>query len=179
MRNEYDVLLEVNEKVRIDYKERRTQWVGSPFEWLIRLPPRTVGSVGEELVEKWLEAQGFEVTPSNSTEFDRWCRLRGGSKTIRLEVKFSTLWEDRKYVFQQIRDQEYDALFCLGISPQSAHAWTIPKAMAWLNATSQHRGKQGQDTKWLHVDPESPPQWLTQYGGNLERALEQLKSLLK
>lgn len=179
MRTAYELLLEANERVRTRYQERRAQWIGSPFEWFIRLPSRTVGSVGEALVEEWLKSQGFELTPSGSPEFDRWCQLQGGNKRVRLEIKFSTLWENGEYVFQQIRNQEYDAVLCLEISPKSAHAWVIPKKVAWSKATSQHGGRRGQDTKWIRLNPESPPLWLAPYGGELGRAIDQLRSLLE
>lgn len=178
MSTAFELLLEANERVKNRYTERRVQWVGSPFEWLIRLPSRTVGAAGEALVEEWLGSQGFEFTPSGTTDFDRWCKLQGGKRQLRMEIKFSTLWESGNYVFQQIRDQKYDILLCLGISPNSAHAWAIPKMVAWANATPQHSGERGRDTKWLHVFPESFPQWLAPYGGTLETALQYLRTIL-
>ena len=45
-----------------------------------------------------------------------------------MEIKFSTLWKSGVYKFQQIRDQEYDAMVLLGISPFSAACWIVPKA---------------------------------------------------
>lgn len=179
MSTAYELLVEANEKVRMRYAERRAQWVGSPFEWLVRLPSRTVGAVGEALVEERLEAQGFEISPSGSTDFDRWCQLKGGQKRLRVEIKFSTLWENGNYVFQQIRDQRYDVLLCLGISPQIAHAWVIPKVVAWSQATAQHGGRQGRDTRWLHIDIDNVPSWLSEYGGELEKAVGQLRNMLR
>lgn len=178
MKTSYERLLKANEQVKGRYVERRAQWSGSPFEWLIRLPSRTVGAVGEALVEEWLKAEGFELTRSRSSEFDRWCQLKGGRKRIRLEIKFSTLWENGTYRFQQIRDQQYDALLCLGLSPNSAHAWAIPKDEAWARASGQHGGRQGRDTKWLHIDPNEIPDWLSTYGGELKQAVAQLRKML-
>jgi len=177
MRTAYELLIEANEHLKKQNSERQSQWIGSPFEWLIYLPSRSRGAVGEKLVEAWLTKQGFILFPSKCSDFDRWCTIDNCPRSLRLEIKFSTLWEKREYVFQQIRNQTYDVLFCLGVSPQFAHAWAIPKEEAWENATPQHTGSKGLDTRWLHVCPDSPPEWLDHYGGNLEAAVKCLREM--
>ena len=37
------------------------------------------------------------------------------------------LWQTGTYKFQQIRNQNYRFVVCLGISPHDAHCWIIPK----------------------------------------------------
>lgn len=113
----------------------------------------------------------------------------------RVEVKFSTCWEeDGCYKFQQIRDQDYAFLICLGLSPTSAHCWIIPKAVVFskdvlfVYVTPQHGGKkEGKytyddkdkyDTYWFRVDPDEPDQWLAPYGGTLATASQVLKRLI-
>ncbi len=97
-------------------------WLQSPFAWIRTLRSRRIGKVGEQLVSEWCEANGFKVTRSPDTEADR---LIGGR---RVEIKFSTLWDSGVYKFQQIRDQNYEYVVCLGISPFDAHCWIIPKS---------------------------------------------------
>ena len=83
-------------------------WSGSPFKWIKAQPSRTVGAIGESLVAGWSAAKGFDVVRSSNSQADRV--IQGH----RIEIKFSTLWKNGGYKFQQIRNQEYDYLFCLG-----------------------------------------------------------------
>ena len=84
-----------------------------------------------------LEAQGGDrreagrrvgVRLGTSTSFDlpirRWI---GSWRAFRTEIKFSTLWAKQFYKFQQIGDQNYEFLVCLGVSPFTAHAWVFEK----------------------------------------------------
>ncbi|MCX7606925.1 MAG: hypothetical protein N2170_06650 [Bacteroidia bacterium] len=99
----------------------------------------------------------------------------GPNCKIRLEVKFSTLWRTGVYKFQQLRDQPYDLLICLGLSPQEAHLWVFSKNEAFHYATPQHGGKEGEDTYWLSF----PPGELQEYGGKLEAGIERLIQYFK
>lgn len=89
-----------------------------------------------------------------------------------MEVKYSSLWTDnQQYRFQQIRDQDYDYCFCLGVSPFDVHAWFIPKDELMVDRPPapgpQHGGQAGRDTKWLAFPADDPPTWLATYGGTL------------
>ncbi|MGH9180280.1 MAG: hypothetical protein ACRDY5_00990 [Acidimicrobiales bacterium] len=93
-------------------------WLGSPFEWIKKTPSsRRRGKIGEQLVAGWSAAKGLDVIASPDSEADRI--IHG----YRIEVKFSTMWETGIYRFQQVRDQNYDYAFCLGVAPFDAHAW--------------------------------------------------------
>jgi hypothetical protein len=142
-------------------------WLGSPFEWIMKTPSRTRGAVGEKLVAGWCAAKGATVTRSPDSEADR---LINGH---RVEIKFSTLWQSGGYKFQQIRDQNYAHLICLGISPFDAHCWVIPKPVLVehvIGHMGQHTGATGQDTAWLGFFVDRPFPWMTAYGGTLEQA---------
>lgn len=157
--------------LKADYvrEESDDPWAGSPFEWIRRLPSRTVGKIGEQLVAGWCAAKGLDVTSSGDSEADRVIAER------RVEIKFSTLWASGIYKFQQIRDQDYEYAVCLGISPFDAHCWVIPKTVLRqyvIGHTPQHTGRGGTDTFWLSVQPELPPAWLVPYGGRLREAYE-------
>lgn len=99
-----------------DYEENE-DWMGSPFAWIKTRPSRQVGKIGEQLVSGWCAAKGLSVGPSGDTEADKVIQGR------RVEIKFSTLWKSGVYNFQQIRDQDYDFLLCLGWSPFDARCW--------------------------------------------------------
>ncbi|GGI09044.1 hypothetical protein [Egicoccus halophilus] len=155
-----------NEDAKREIMATRTgaeKWVGSPFEWIMSLPSRTRGKAGEVLVEKWLTTVGLAVTRPQNSGHDR---IVNGRK---LEIKFSTLWDKQNtYVFQQLRDQDYEFIFLLGASPNDVHAWCPPKALAFDHAVPQHGGSKGTDTRWLTFPAVSPPDWLEPYGGSLD-----------
>ncbi len=148
-------------------------WAGSPFAWIRTRPSRQVGKIGEQLVAEWAATRGLEVRRAGDAQADRVINGR------RVEIKFSTLWAGGGYKFQQIRDQRYDVLLCLGLSPFTASCWVIPKAdiQAALQGrakleglTGQHTGAEAADTRWLTFNALRPPDWLRKYGGSLAEA---------
>jgi hypothetical protein len=88
------------------------------------------------------------------------------------------LWEKGMYKFQQIRDQNYDYLICLGISPFDAHCWIFEKKYAIRNATPQHKSATGVDY-WIAVYPNKVNDWAEKCGGTLDQAYQILKNLKK
>lgn len=148
-------------------------WEGSPFAWILSRTSRQKGKIGEELVASWLTEAGFSVERSPDSEADR---LINGK---RVEIKLSTLWGNGTYVFQQLRDQNYDVIICIGLSPDAAHAWVMKKSeIPFSELRHQHAGVNGSDTWWLPVNPAKIPEWLMPYGGTLEAARERLAQIL-
>ena len=109
-------------------------------------------------------------------------RIVESSRTV---IKLSTLWKAGNYKFQQIRDQDYDLLVCLGVSTFDAHCWAMTKEAVlqhWgqrdgQGLPHQHGGQAGTDTCWLTVDPIAPHPWLKPHGGSLEKGLTVLQTL--
>ena len=177
MGNQFKLLLRIMDSIRDEYLET-DGWKDSPFAWIRCIPSRKVGAFAEALLTEWLRANGFEVHPSPDKEADRIVYDK------RVEIKFSTLWRGGFYKFQQIRDQRYDILMCLGVSPLAAHLWVIPKErvmQAWRDGQiqTQHGGRQGRDTAWMTVDPKNVPEWLSGFGGSLEEGLQALRRILE
>lgn len=175
----YSSLIKISEKTHLFYKEKdatkQKEWVNSPFGWFaLDLTSRQKGAAGEKMVADFLEQQGFSVSKSPDSEADLVVN------NYRVEVKCSTLWESGIYTFQQIRDQNYSILVCLGISPNTAHAWVTRKAdIDWHNISGQHTGKNAKDTSWVQFPPsECPYAWLRPQTGDLDKACEELKKLL-
>lgn len=171
--SEYESLVTSAKRFGSKYATSRSMWQGSPFEWILGLPSRTIGSVGEKLVQEIFRGHGADVGRAVAgTDHDR---VINGH---RIEIKFSTLWSEKsEYVFQQIRDQDYDYCVCLGISPNSAHMWVVPKSVLMApqkGLGSQHGGSEGVDTKWFSVDPTKPLPWLGDYGGELGTGIKVL-----
>ncbi len=157
-----------------DYLGRDDEaWYSSPFSWIRTRPSRQRGKIGEQLIAGWCAAKGLAVGASVGSDADR---LIAGH---RMEIKFSTEWESGIYKFQQIRDQDYEHVVCLGIRPFDAHCWVIPKAEAWRNGEGQHGGRRAIDTKWISFSPLAPPQWIHQWGGSLGQAFDILWRLQK
>ena len=168
------MLAGISEMLRADYEKENLEWARSPFGWIKTRPSRQVGKIGEQLVAGWCAAKDLSVGPSGDSEADRVIQGR------RIEVKFSTLWASGQFKFQQIRDQRYDFLVCLGIAPFDAQCWVIPKDDLYehvIGHTPQHTGAGGTDTFWLSVVAADPPAWLSPYGGSLTRAFERLRVL--
>lgn len=151
-------------------------WKSSPFEWILSIPSRSKGAYGEKLVQELFRLNGFDVKrPKSGSDHDR---VINGH---RIEIKMSTLWaKNGQYKFQQIRDQEYDYLLCLGLSPTEAHCWLIPKSEVHRErdgVSSQHGGKAGRDTLWLNFPATKPPEWMASFGGSLDSAIKLMKDL--
>ena len=109
------ILASIATSLEGDYAADDAAWVGSPFAWIKTRPSRQVGKIGEQLVAGWLASRGFNVSRSGDSEADRVVEEK------RIEIKFSTLWKGGGYKFQQLRDQDYDLVVCLGVSPFDAH----------------------------------------------------------
>jgi hypothetical protein len=139
-------------------------WIGSPFEWILRVPSRTKGAIGEALVAGWAAAKGFDVVRSRSSNADR---IINGH---RIEIKMSTLWKSGGFTFQQIRDQEYDYCLCIGFSPFDVQAWLLPKTVLnefVIGHMGQHTGATGRDTSWLSFQADLALTWMGPYGDRL------------
>lgn len=169
---EVEILASYSRTLQTDYQSADdAAWNDSPFAWIKTRPSRQAGTIGEKLTSGYLATKGFDVVRSPDTEADR---IIAGQ---RAEIKMSTLWKGGSYRFQQLRDQNYEFAVCLGLSPFDAHCWVLPKNLIlrqWSAGviSSQHGGRSGSDTAWLHVSPDAIPEWLTEWGGLLSDAVE-------
>ena len=161
-----DVLLlsTIAASMRGDYKDASNMWQGSPFEWIKFCPSsRRKGAIFEALVAGWCAAKNLNVMRTGDSDADRI--IEG----LRVEIKGSTLWDNGSYRFQQLRDQNYDVVMCLGISPFDAHCWTISKDEVmdrWEagEIAGQHAGRAGSDTAWIQVAPDRRDSWIWDWG---------------
>lgn len=168
-------LAEYGQELFNQYQTRKSGWDGSPFKWIHSIPSRSRGKVGEQLAAEIFRTENLSVCESaGSTDAD--ILVEGQS----VEVKFSTLWARGNYKFQQIRDQKYHFLFCLGISPFDAHAWIFPKSEIPFNELgNQHGGRRGTDTWWIEVLPENPPAWMQVQSGKVSEVCDTFRHYLK
>lgn len=175
---EVQLLANCSRELQHEYPDDDLTWKGSPFEWFMARPSRQKGAIGEKLVSNYLASKGFSVERSPDPEADR---IVNG---IRAEIKCSMLWKNGTYKFQQLRDQNYEFVICLGISPFDVHCWVLPKTaimQKWESGEidSQHGGQAGQDTAWLTVSPDNVPEWLQAFGGRLTEAISHVARFTK
>ena len=173
--NAYKQLVDIAEELKSDYADQVATWENSPFQWIKGgISSRQKGQIGEIIVNRFLTLKGFTVGKSPDSDAD----LIVNDK--RVEVKLSTLWSGGIYKFQQIRDQSYDLLFCLGLSPSDAHAWVAQKSdIIWTEMAHQHGGARGSDTWWISFEPpNSPHSWMRPQNGDLSHICESLRDCI-
>ncbi len=172
--SDFEFFASITSHIRPEFEGVDENWIGSPFVWIHSLSSGARGKLGKRLVSAWCAAKGLLIDSSPDPDAD--LRINGH----RIEIKFSTLWKTGIYKFQQIRDQNYEFVICLGVSPFDVHCWVLSKKLLYqyiIGHKPQHRGASGTDTFWFSVKPNSPPDWLMGTGGTLNEAFELLKGL--
>ncbi|MBM7473146.1 hypothetical protein [Subtercola frigoramans] len=161
---DYETLVDRSFVYNSEYLESQ-EWRASPFEWLLGVPSATQGKIARQLVQDWALSFGMD-SYQITDHYQRYVVVN----EARIQVKMSTLWASGEYKFQQIRDQEFDFLLCLGVSPNDVHAWLIPKeelATHVIGISGQHTGAAARETSWLKVIPGRAALWLRDYGDQL------------
>lgn len=153
------LLAEISSKLEAWNPADVSEWDQSPFGWLRQLPSRTRGATGENFIADWREALGYAVEPAGDSEADRLIQDR------RVEIKLSTLWASGRFKFQQIRDQNYEIMICIGLAPhlEDTAIWIIPKRVLMERpdgVSGQHSGADAAETLWLDVRADDPPSWM-------------------
>ena len=153
-----------------DFETRNEIWKHSPFEWLRQLSARQKGKFGRVLISSWCENEGLVVK-----------KTKGAGETLEIKgskiaLKFSTLWTNGIYKFQQIREDGYDYVLCFGISPFDAHAWVFERKHVLANASKQHKTGKGAEY-WVSINPQKLPEWTLRSGGSLDDAIQILQKL--
>lgn len=169
---EFEMLATTASILQEDWEEKSDLWKNSPMEWITFLPARSKGKLARRLITTWLSSKGLEFE-----------REKNNSETLiinklRLGVKFSTLWKNGIYQFQQIKKNGPEFIICFGISPFAAHCWILQKEDAIKFGNEQHKGA-SESEYWLSINPEDIPKWLRDSGGNLDEAFKVLKTLKK
>jgi hypothetical protein len=156
-----------------EYPETKA-WANSPFNWIRTRPPASKGAIGRMLASGLLQSNGFTVTTKKGL-----IRVNGSG----LAVKTALMWQGKTIKFQNIRNTKFDFVLCLGIYPDKAYGWLIPKHEIWANGairndrpgvTDQHEGADA----WVDVNPNDVRKWLKPYGGPIDEMLTVAKSML-
>lgn len=166
---DFEMLASLSMYIRNDLEEQNEVWVSSPFSWVTQLPAAKKGKLGRNLIASWCAAKGLTIDYPKDTKASL---IISG---YRIATKFSTLWAEGGYKFQQIRNEGYDYLICLGISPAKAHCWVFDREYIVGKAKPQHKGAD----LFLTINPENPPGWANIGGGRLDEAYHILRILKK
>lgn len=168
--HELKKLIRITSSIKEKSDEKNDIWKNSPFEWITNLPARSKGKIAREILIKWLTNEGVILEREKGTKEN----LIINNKT--LAIKFSSMWVNGNYQFQQIRAGGPKYVICFGISPFNVHCWVIPKEIAIENGSVQHRGAE-ESEYWLTINPLQEESWTKKYGGTLLRALKIIDSL--
>ena len=137
------------------------QWERSPFYFLHALPSSTKGRFGKNLLSEFLIRKGCQVEHVRGRKNDIVV-----NKKHKCALKFSLLWEDGRYAFQQVRAEGWDFLLCFGISPNdTAHLWYATRG-TYASIEQQH----SQESRWTHIKPDQTKEWL--HGGDLDTGID-------
>jgi hypothetical protein len=145
------------------------EWELSQVGWIRQVSSALKrGKIGEELVTAWARSEGSSVDARSHRGHD--CRIDG----LKLEVKTSLRWNSDRFVFFGLRDFDYDAVALLGLEPDNARLWIVPKAVLWHHAREQARGAEALGSRWVSFFADGPPAWLQEWGGSFAQAREAL-----
>ena len=158
-----DIVKESTSFKDIVAKKQNSIWNGSTFELAKNMGPKSKGAWGERLTCDILESFGAKVPRDKKgknkkpkgagSDYDVWVN---GKK---IEVKTSFAWDDTpdKFVWQQIRDQDYEYIVFIGVNPGECKAWWATKDDIVDNifgedSYRQHGGSSGmQDLYWIQT----------------------------
>ena len=143
--------------------KRKSPFDGTVFEDMWSRGPHTRGKVGEKLVTRIAQDNGYIVEKSSGG--DR--RING----IDIEIKTAMLNSQNGFTFNQIRPQPYRYVVCVTIAPGDVNIFTVPRDEMIALATGQHGGSKAKETHILNVSRKNLHKVLGRYSG-VERFLD-------
>jgi len=150
------------------------EWDSSEFDWIRGLPPASKGVIGRYVGYALLQHYGLTVTA-----YKYELRINGQGVLVRMGTK----WVGNVLKFQNIRNNPFDHVLCIGLYPKSAYAWLVPKDEIWKDGVvrddrdgvkKQHKGADA----WISVDPKKVQDWLEPYGGTIDEMIKVAKTNL-
>lgn len=167
----YELLSQRSEQLSLQYTdEDGNPWGDSPFSWLRNRAPGTKGKAGRDFATALIQAAGVGVTPNGLA-------LQVNGQTVK--TKLSLMGEAGTLIFQQIKDDDFDYLICIGLYPVDSYGWIIPKSEILVDGnlqdrqglTAQHVSEEGIPSDyWItNLDAANPFAWLAPFGGTTEQ----------
>ena len=163
-----DTLVSITDGMQPEYLPSAI-WNGSPFAWIVSLPPGSKGAIGRDIISALMQSYG--LTPG----MNGFGLRVNGQDVI---VKLAMLWDQGILKFPNFTDTQFDHVICLALLPNNAMGWIVPKAEIWvagvirtdrIGVTAQHEGADA----WLsNADPSNVPTWLMPYGGTIDQLMQ-------
>ena len=145
---------------------------GTDLSFVRSLSSSSFGAHGRRELLIFLSKHGFQV--GKKAGEGHYHAMINDKKVV---IKISTIWKGGKsYVFQQIKDGDWDYLLCFGISSTEDNLWIMSREDIYT-IPGQHTGMGAKETKWIHISPEEiKPDYLK--GGTLGEGLEAIHDAL-
>ena len=121
MNEQRDVELQLMLDVISTYRNN-AKWLDAPFGAIKVLSNTHIGDVGQDFIRKWCEHLGLTWEGSGSRQSPWDAKI----EDVTFEIKTATEDTNGNFQFNHIRHhREYQALLCLGISPDTLlfNAW--------------------------------------------------------
>lgn len=115
-------------------------YVGTQFEWVLKLSSRGRGVVGERYIGILAKSLGFWVESPRKNTGD--VNING----VDVEVKFARICESGAVVVNQIRPQDYQYVAIVLMSPSNIEIFTVEKTRILGLSTGQHTGSEAKET---------------------------------
>lgn len=149
--NDFEALVKIYNTLKHKYmNERKFAWENSPFAELIpTFGIKDTGIIGEAMIFALMELYGISVKTALVNNDDYDLMINGK----RIEIKFATQSKVGVFTANQIRDQNYDYMLIIGLSPNNITYWLFDKAKAWEIGSFQHGKSEIKDTKIITVTP--------------------------
>lgn len=151
-------------------ESEHSMWSNSPFEWISSLSAGSKSKIIKQLLDRWLIAHHIPFENSPELPGGRW--IDGHL----VQIKTSMLWKSGIYRFQQIKSNDCNYFWLVGLSPDQVNLWVVPRAELECNLTrAQHKLDGVVESYMLEISPERVPEWLEPFGGSLDQCLIKLR----
>lgn len=135
-------------------------WAASPYAWFKRLPPARRATTAHALLSRWLTHCGVPHTPRHGAG-DHDLLIGASGASTRAQLRVSTLWSGGDFIFQGLKDGDYETALLLAIAPHCVYLWAPPKPLALAQLDS---------AGWISFPAGRAPAWLAPHGGTLTAA---------
>ena len=133
--------LKFNKEVDKYYEDFSDAWKQSEYFWLRSLSSSKKGNVVEKVVADILRNDGFDVRKPKTRDVDIVVN------NVPIEIKSSFIWNEGNFVFQQIRDYDYDVIIFVAIDYNNVDIWFTTKNAVFDSGTLRNQHAKSNKTQ--------------------------------